>query len=84
MSIVKVTLYGAPWCAFCQTEKQWLESKSVSFDYVDVDENKDALDYLHDTWGSSGIPVTIVEDEDDKKHAILGFNRPELSRHIGI
>lgn len=81
---MKVTLYGAPWCAFCQTEKQWLESKSVLFDYVDVDDNKDALDFLYNTLGSSGIPVTVVEDKDDKKHIIRGFNRPELSQHIGI
>ena len=81
---MKVTLFGAPWCAFCQTEKQWLDSKSVSYEYHDVEAHVDALEYVRDVTGSSGIPLTIIQSDDKDIHIVRGFNRQELSQHLGV
>lgn len=81
---MNVTLYGAPWCAFCQTEKQWLDSKGISYEYHDVEKDESAMEYVRDVSGSSGIPLTIVQPDDHEIHVIRGFNRQELSTRLGL
>lgn len=70
-----VTVYSTPWCAFCRTEKQWLESLGVSFNSRDIEEDESAKDELLDKLGGQfqGVPTTIIGDE-----IIIGFDRPKL------
>ena len=73
----KVTLYSTSWCAFCKTEKQYLESKGVEFDYKNIEEDEDAYKELMTKLGGDdnfrGVPVTDVRGK-----IILGFNRPAI------
>jgi glutaredoxin-like YruB-family protein len=70
-----VTLYSTTWCAFCNTEKQWLEKLGVKFDVKDIEEDKAAYDELMGKIGGEfkGVPVTAIGDD-----VILGFDRPKL------
>jgi glutaredoxin-like YruB-family protein len=71
----KVTVYSTTWCAFCSTEKQWLEKLGVEFDAKDIEEDKVAYDELMTKIGGNfqGVPVTDVDGE-----IVLGFDRPKL------
>ena len=71
----KVTVYSTTWCAFCSTEKQWLEKLGVEFDTKDIEEDKAAYDELMAKIGGNfqGVPVTDIAGE-----VILGFDRPRL------
>lgn len=71
----KVTVYSTTWCAFCNTEKQWLEKLGVEFVSKDIEEDKAAHDELMEKIGGNfqGVPVTDVDGE-----MILGFDRPKL------
>lgn len=83
MSIVKIEIFGTTTCAFCHTEKQWLDSKNVKYKYHNIDEDEDAKKYLQTKIGVTGVPVTFVTT----KHSvdiIKGFDRPRLSSAIGI
>ncbi|MGK2896795.1 MAG: glutaredoxin domain-containing protein [Candidatus Saccharimonadales bacterium] len=70
-----VTVYSTTWCAFCKTEKQWLDHLGVKYISKDVEEdgaaNKELLEKLEGNF--QGVPVTDINGE-----MILGFNRPAL------
>lgn len=70
-----VTIYSAPWCAFCKTEKQYLEHLGVAFTVRDIEEDEGALDELLAKVGgtTSGVPVTDIAGE-----IIRGFDRAKI------
>ena len=41
-----VTVYSTPWCAFCKTEKQWLDSLGVQYVTKDIEEDESAKEEL--------------------------------------
>ena len=75
----KVTIYSTTWCAFCGTEKQWLEKLGVEFDAKDIEEDKVAYEELMAKLGGNfqGVPVTDIDGE-----IILGFDRPKLQKCV--
>ena len=70
-----VTVYSTPWCAFCRTEKQWLESLGVTFASKDIEEDEGAKDELLAKLDGQfqGVPTTDIAGE-----MIIGFDRPKL------
>ncbi len=71
----KVTIYSTTWCAFCKTERQWLEKLGVAYDYKNIEEDQDAYNDLMAKLGGNfrGVPVTDIAGD-----MILGFDRPKL------
>lgn len=68
-----ITLYSASWCAFCHMTKNYLNSKSVAYKEIDVDQNQDAARELVAKTGQAGIPVLQIGDT-----TIIGFDRPRI------
>ena len=68
-------IYSTSWCAFCATEKQWMDKLGVKYIAKNIEEDKDAEKELLDKLGGNfqGVPVTDVAGE-----MILGFDRPKL------
>ncbi len=71
----QVIIYSAPWCAFCKTEKQYLEYLGVAFSVRDIEEDEGALDELLTKVGdgASSVPVTDIDGV-----IIRGFDRPKI------
>lgn len=71
----QVIVYSTPWCAFCKTEKQYLEHLGVDFVVKDVEEDPAAMEELKQKNGGdfSGVPVTDIDGT-----MILGFDRPKI------
>lgn len=74
-----VKIYSAPWCPWCRREKEWLKSKGVTFEEIDVDADRKAAEDMIRKSGQTGIPVTDIEGE-----IIVGFDRPRLAKLLGI
>ena len=70
-----VIVYSTVGCAFCATEKQWLDKLGVKYTAKNIDEDKAAEKELLDKLGGTyqGVPTTVINDE-----VIVGFNRPAL------
>lgn len=70
-----VTIYSTPWCAFCKTEKQYLEHLGVAFVSKDIEEDAGAFEELAEkTQGrTSGVPVTDIDGE-----LVFGFDRKKI------
>lgn len=80
----QVIIYSAPWCAFCKTEKQYLEHLGVNFISRDIEEQPEFKDELDKKLGGNftGVPVTDIDGE-----LVTGFDRrkiDELLRAKGL
>lgn len=69
----KVTVYSAPWCAFCHMAKQYLTSKKVPFTDIDVEKDPNGARTIVEKTGQAGIPVIEIGSE-----VILGFDRQSI------
>jgi len=71
----KVTIYTTSWCAFCATEKQWLDRLGVAYESKNIEEDEAANNELLDKVGGNfqGVPVTDIAGD-----VIFGFDRPKL------
>jgi len=70
-----VIIYSAPWCAFCKTEKQYLEHLGVAYTERDIEEDDGAMDELLAKVGgeASSVPVTDIDGV-----IIRGFDRAKI------
>jgi len=70
-----VIIYTTTTCAFCATEKQWLDKLGVNYTAKNIEEDESAKDELNEKLGGNfqGVPVTDINGE-----IITGFNRPAL------
>ncbi len=71
----QVTIYSTTWCAFCKTEKQYLEKLGVAFTEKDIETDEAAHAELMEKINGDfrGVPVTIIGNE-----VVLGFDRPKI------
>jgi glutaredoxin 3 len=68
-----VTIYSAPWCAFCHMTKHYLDSLGVKYKDIDVEKEHNAARQLVEKTGQAGIPVVEVGPE-----TIIGFDKQRL------
>ncbi len=75
MSDAKVIIYSTTWCAFCKTEKQYLEKLGVAFEEKDIETDAAAHEELMGKIGGNfrGVPVTDIDGD-----LVLGFDRPKI------
>ena len=74
-----VTVYSTTWCAFCTTEKQWLDKLGVKYVSKNIEEDEAAKNELLEKVNGNfqGVPVTDIAGD-----IILGFNRPALQESL--
>ena len=59
----KMTVYGAPWCPDCKRAKQFLGEQRVPYDWIDIDLDEEARDYVQRVNdGKQIIPTIVFED----------------------
>ncbi|HET7827904.1 MAG TPA: glutaredoxin family protein [Candidatus Saccharimonadales bacterium] len=68
-----VKVYGAEWCAPCHATKDYLKSKKIDYEYVNVDEDRATGQAVAAKTGWSAIPIIQIGDE-----YILGYNREKI------
>lgn len=84
--IESVTIYSTTNCAFCKVLKQWLTSKEVEFEDINVEEQP-----FMNTRGFSSFPVTVIEKSSLKgkvrttrETIVRGFDRVQLQKVLDI
>ena len=56
----KIKVYGAPWCSDCRRSKAFLEERQVPYEWIDVDQDPEALKYVRRINQNRLIIPTIV------------------------
>ena len=56
----EIRLYGAEWCPDCHRSRNYLDSQSVAYEYINVDGDDDAQNYVKQVNDNRLIIPTIV------------------------
>lgn len=72
-----ITIYGAEWCPPCHIAKDYLKSQGIGYEYINVDENREAGQAVAMKTGWSAIPIIKIGDE-----YLLGFERVKLDQAL--
>lgn len=75
---MNVTVYSTPSCPWCHKVKDYLSYKEVSFNDVNVAEDRNAAVEMVNKSGQRGVPVIDIDG-----NIIVGFNQTEIDRLIG-
>lgn len=73
----KVIVYGAEWCAFCHEAMRYLDSKSVEYEYKNVEQDPNDARAAVEKSGQTGIPVIDIGGT-----IIVGFDRPRIDETL--
>ena len=70
-----IKVYSTPSCPWCTVAKNYLTSKNVRFDDVDVSRNRDAAMEMVQKSGQRGVPVIDING-----NIIVGFDQKTIDR----
>ena len=73
----QITIYGAEWCQPCHMAKDYLKSQKIDYQYVNVDEDREAGQAVAMKTGWNAIPIIKIGDE-----YMLGFERVKLDQAL--
>ena len=74
-----VTIYSTPSCHFCHMAKEYFKANNVAYTEHDVAADMDKRKEMVDKSGQMGVPVIQIDNE-----LIIGFNKPMISKLLGI
>lgn len=81
MADAKVTVYGAYWCPDCRRAKKFLGEQFVPYNWVDIEQDKAAEEYvLQKNNGKRIIPTIVFEDDS----FLVEPSNAELAKKLGL
>ncbi|NCP72150.1 NrdH-redoxin [archaeon] len=72
-----VTVYSTKSCPYCVMAKEYLKSKNIEFEDVDVGSNMERAMEMVQKSGQQGVPVLDVNGQ-----VIIGFNKPAIDQAL--
>lgn len=73
-----ITIYSTSDCAICRALMQWLDSKSIDYTKVIVDQVDGGIqDLMKVSGGAIGVPFTVI-DRDGQVTKVSGFDRGSI------
>lgn len=72
-----VKVYSTPTCPWCTRAKNYLASKSIAYEDIDVSKDRDAAAEMVEKSGQRGVPVI-----DFNGTVIVGFDQSMLEQLI--
>ena len=61
--IEKITVYATEWCPDCKRVKFYFKRKKIEINWINIDENKEASDYVIKlNKGNRSVPTIIFPD----------------------
>lgn len=77
--MANITIYTTPSCVYCKATKAFFKENNVAYEERDVSADARARDEMIQKSQQMGVPVIDVDGE-----IVVGFDKPKLSRLIGI
>jgi thioredoxin reductase (NADPH) len=79
--MAEITVYGAPWCPDCRRAKKFLAEQRVAYTWVDIDEDKAALQHVEELQkGGRTIPTVVF----DGKDVLVDPTNEQLAQKLGL
>ena len=59
----KIKIYATTWCGDCRMAKRWFDSRGISYEYINIEEDDEAAAYvLRINRGMRSVPTIIFPD----------------------
>jgi mycoredoxin len=59
----KIKMYATTWCGDCRMAKRWFDSHGIAYDYINIEEDERAAEYVMKVNnGSRTVPTIIFPD----------------------
>lgn len=68
-----IKVYSTPTCPYCHRAKDYLSSKGVSYQDIDVSADAAAADEMVKVSGQMGVPVIVINGE-----IVVGFDQARI------
>ena len=68
-----VKIYTTLTCVYCRAAKQLFNEHNISYQEINVAEDRDALQYMVEKTGQLGVPVIEIDN-----NFVVGYNKPKL------
>lgn len=72
---MSIKVYSTPTCPWCTVAKNYLKSKNIQFEDLDVSRNRDAAMEMIQKSGQRGVPVVDINGT-----IIIGFDQKSIDR----
>ena len=59
---MNIKVYGADWCPDCVNAKNFLKSKAVEFEYIDITDNQQAISLVEKINNGRRVIPTLMVD----------------------
>lgn len=80
----KISIYTTKTCPFCRMEREYLDSKGVSYEEIFVDHNMKKAKEMIELSGQMGVPFTVIEKDNGEKVEILGFDKQKIDDALNL
>lgn len=75
----KVLIYSTSTCPYCVKVKEYLDSRNIGFENIDVSTDQDKVQEMIDKSGQMGVPVIDIDGK-----IVIGFNKAEIDKLLDI
>ena len=83
MPIEKIIIYSTPFCSYCESAKQYLDKNNISYQDVNVLQDKHAQEEMIKKSKQRGVPVIIIK-KNGKENILVGFQKDRLKEILGL
>lgn len=74
-----VKVYSTPSCPWCKKAKEYLDSKNIQFEDLNVAEDRNAAMEMIEKSGQRGVPVLDING-----NMVIGFDKESIDQYLGI
>lgn len=74
-----IKVYSTPTCVYCETLKEYLNDKKISFESIDVSKDQKGLERMIEKSGQMGVPVIEIDND-----IIVGFDKAKINKLLDI
>lgn len=75
----KVKVFSTPSCPYCVTLKEFLKSREIDFEDIDVSKDLEAQKDMVERSGQMGVPVVDIDGE-----MVIGFDRERITKILKL
>ena len=72
-----ITVYSTPTCPWCHRVKDFLSSRGVNYQEVDISADDKAAEKLYQLTGQLSVPVITKDNQ-----VVVGFDQQQLEKFI--
>ena len=75
--VMAVKVYSTPTCPWCTVAKDYLTSKNIAFEDIDVSKNRQGAMEMIQKSGQRGVPVLDIDGQ-----IVIGFDQKKIDELI--